>query len=71
MATTGHVSANADVCAGTGICQHIAAHLFHLGDDHTVSVISDRLESESDIEAGLDAMNSCPTGAIEVTTTSV
>lgn len=66
METTGHVSANLSVCAGTGMCEQVAENLFRLGADHKVSVLTDRLEAESDVEAALDAMNSYPTAAISV-----
>lgn len=57
------VKVNKDVCIGCGACEAIAPDVFQIGEEGTASVIgSVKEEIKSDV---MDALESCPTGAIE------
>lgn len=62
------VAVNKDVCIGCGACQQIAEGVFEIGDDGLAQVTESFKNKEipSDIEENVqDAIDSCPTGAIE------
>ncbi len=58
------VKVNKDVCIGCGACQAIEGDVFELGDDGLaqtkVEVVPE--DKENSVQ---DAIESCPTGAIE------
>ena len=64
-----------DTCIGCGACTVIADKIFQIGDDGLAEVVNP-IENEEDKimeiieeekENVIDASESCPTGAIEVT----
>lgn len=58
------VKVNKDQCIGCGACVAIAPEVFEFGDDGLSEVICDNV-SEQDIDSAKEAMESCPTSAIE------
>jgi len=62
------VVVNKDVCIGCGACQTIADGVFEIGDDGLAQVTEEFKNKEipnDKEEVVQDAMDSCPTGAIE------
>lgn len=58
---------NKDVCIGCGACTQIAEEVFTFGEDGLAEVKEDvKVIKEEDLESSLDAMESCPVGAISV-----
>ena len=53
-----------DKCIGCGACQAICSEVFEIDDDGLATVISDEI-SEEIKEDAIDAMEGCPTEAIE------
>ena len=58
------IRVNQDACFGCGACCAIAEELFDLNDEG-LSVAKVEEVSEEQKEACMDAIESCPTGAIE------
>ena len=55
------VSADRELCVGSGQCELLAPEVFEVDDDGAVQV----LQQEPDDEAAVrDAVSQCPTGAI-------
>lgn len=59
------VKVNRDACIGCGACAAICDSVFEI-DDEGISTIVDENVSEENQEEVQDAVDSCPTGAIEV-----
>ncbi len=55
---------NKDACIGCGACQAICPKVFEIGDDGLSTVICEEVKEE-ELDDLLDAIDSCPTGAIE------
>jgi ferredoxin len=60
-----HVKVNTEACIGCGSCQAIAPNVFEMGDDGYAIAKVEKVNSD-DKEEAIEAMESCPTGAIEV-----
>jgi len=58
------VKVNKDLCIGCGACQQISNNTFEIEDDYLAGVKVDSV-NEDDIEDVKDAIESCPTSAIE------
>ena len=58
------VKVNEDACIGCGACAAICDSVFEINDEGLSSVIVDTVE-DNDIDAVKEAIESCPTGAIE------
>lgn len=58
------VKVNKDACIGCGACEAICPNVFKIEDDGFSNVQVDTVEKE-DEESVRDAIDSCPTGAIE------
>ncbi len=58
------VKVNSDACIGCGACTAIAPEVFELNDEGLSTCIVDEVK-EDDIENAKEAIESCPTGAIE------
>ncbi|MBQ7136899.1 MAG: ferredoxin [Bacilli bacterium] len=56
---------NKDICIGCGACQAIAPDVFELEDDG-LAVCTQEVIEEDKKEETEEAMESCPTGAIEI-----
>ncbi len=59
------VKVNRDACIGCGACAAICDSVFEI-DDEGISTVVDENVSEENQEEIQDAVDSCPTGAIEV-----
>lgn len=59
------VKVNRDACIGCGACAAICDSVFEI-DDEGISTVVDETVSEENQEEVQDAVDSCPTGAIEV-----
>ena len=59
------VIVNRDACIGCGACAAICDSVFEI-DDEGISTVVDENVSEENQEEIQDAVDSCPTGAIEV-----
>lgn len=59
------VKVNRDACIGCGACAAICDSVFEI-DDEGISTVVDENVSEENQEKVQDAVDSCPTGAIEV-----
>lgn len=59
------VKVNRDACIGCGACAAICDSVFEI-DDEGISTVVDENVSEEKQEEVQDAVDSCPTGAIEV-----
>lgn len=59
------VKVNRDACIGCGACAAICDSVFEI-DDEGISTVVDETVSEENQEKVQDAVDSCPTGAIEV-----
>ena len=57
------VKVNSDACIGCGACEAIASSVFKLNDEGVSTVIKEKLNEEE--ESVMDAIDACPTGAIE------
>lgn len=55
---------NQDACIGCGACQAIAEELFEINDDG-LSEVKAEAKSDEVKEKAVEAIESCPTGAIE------
>ena len=58
------VKVNEDACIGCGACAAIAPEVFEINDEGLSTVIVDEVAQENEEEAN-DAIDSCPTSAIE------
>ena len=58
------VKVNRDNCIGCGACAAICSEVFEI-DDEGISVAKEEEVTEEDQQAVQDAIDSCPTGAIE------
>jgi ferredoxin len=67
MLMSATVEVDPDICLGSSMCQMRFGHLFTVGEDGLAVPIRPVLESQQDIDAAVDAMHGCPTGAITVT----
>ena len=66
-----------DTCIGCGACTAIASNIFEIGDDGLAEAVNPYVEGkeenkvkaipEEEKENVMDAADSCPVGAIEVT----
>ena len=59
------VKVNSDACIGCGSCQAIAPNVFIIGDNGYAEAKVKKV-SDEDKDDAIEAMESCPTGAIEV-----
>ncbi|MBR4618490.1 MAG: ferredoxin [Bacilli bacterium] len=60
------VNVNKDQCIGCGACAAIAPEVFEINDEGFSQVINNDQEvSEENIDSARDAIDSCPTSAIE------
>ena len=59
------VKVNRDACIGCGACAAICDSVFEI-DDEGISTVVDENVSEENQKEVQDAVDSCPTGAIEV-----
>lgn len=59
------VKVKRDACIGCGACAAICDSVFEI-DDEGISTVVDENVSEENQEEVQDAVDSCPTGAIEV-----
>ena len=55
---------NKDLCIGCGACQATAPNVFEIDDDGLAKVIVDKV-LDDDKEDAIDALEGCPTSAIE------
>ena len=55
---------NKDLCIGCGACQATAPNVFEIDDDGLAKVKVDNIE-DNDKEDAIDALEGCPTSAIE------
>ena len=58
------VKVNDDACIGCGACVAIAPEVFEINDEGLSSAINEEV-SEENRDAAHEAVESCPTGAIE------
>ena len=58
---------NKVMCVGCGSCCALASNVFDFGEEGYAEVIVDEI-SEEDMEAAMEAKDSCPVGAIEEVT---
>ena len=58
------VTVNRDQCIGCGACAALASTVFEIDDEGVSKVIVDEI-AEEDEESVQDAIDSCPTSAIE------
>ncbi len=58
------VKVNSDACIGCGACAAICDSVFEINDEGLSEVIVDTV-SDEDKDACIEAIESCPTGAIE------
>lgn len=58
------VKVNEDACIGCGACAAICGNVFEINDEGLSSVIVDTID-EADVDDAKEAIESCPTGAIE------
>ena len=58
------VKVNDDACIGCGACVAIAPEVFEINDDGLSQAIKENV-SEDDSDKAREAIESCPTGAIE------
>ena len=54
-----------DACIGCGACENIAPDYFELNEENISTVKQENVAPENKDDV-IDAMESCPTGAIEV-----
>ena len=58
------VTADRELCVGSGQCEMLAPDVFEVDDDGAVQLLQ---EEPGDSAAVRDAVSQCPTGAIAVT----
>lgn len=58
------VKVNEDACIGCGACAAICDEVFEINDEGLSSIKVDTV-SEADVDSAKEAIESCPTGAIE------
>lgn len=58
------VKVNSDACIGCGACTAIAPEVFEMNNEGLSTTIVDEV-SEDSIDNAKEAIESCPTGAIE------
>lgn len=58
------VKVNQDSCIGCGACQAICEDVFEIGNDG-LSVVKVDVVPEEKVDMAKEAIESCPTGAIE------
>lgn len=58
------VNVNSDACIGCGACAAIADEVFEINDEGLSEVKTDSID-DSEIDNVKEAIESCPTGAIE------
>ena len=56
---------NRDACIGCGACAALCENIFEI-DNEGISVVKKEEVQGEDIELARDAIESCPTGAIEL-----
>ena len=56
---------NRDACIGCGACAALCENIFEI-DNEGISVVKKEEVQGEDIELAKDAIESCPTGAIEL-----
>lgn len=54
-----------DKCIGCGACEAICEEVFKIGDEGLAEASKDEIKDEKIKESAIDAMEGCPTGAIE------
>lgn len=59
------VKVNRDACIGCGACAAICDSVFEIDDEGISTVVGENVSEENQEEIQ-DAVDSCPTGAIEV-----
>lgn len=59
------VKVNRDACIGCGACAAICDSVFEIDDEGISTVVDENVSEENQGEVQ-DAVDSCPTGAIEV-----
>lgn len=55
---------NKDLCIGCGACQAIVPEVFEIGDDGLAQAITEEINEDLKDDV-LDAVDGCPTSAIE------
>jgi len=60
------VRVDPDICLGSRMCEIRFGHLFKVLDEGLAVPVHEVLESQQEIDAAVDAMHGCPTGAIAV-----
>ena len=58
------VKVNQDACIGCGACMSMADNVFEMDDQGLSKAKVDKVP-EADVDAAKEALESCPTGAIE------
>lgn len=58
------VKVNEDACIGCGACTAIAPAIFDLNDEGLSTVVNENVSDEN-AEVAKEAIEACPTGAIE------
>ncbi len=59
------VKVNSDACIGCGACEAICSNVFEIKDDDMMSHVKVDEVAKEDEDSVRDAIESCPTGAIE------
>ena len=59
------IEINEDLCIGCGACQGCCDEVFNLSDDTGLAQANNDKINESNIDDVKDAIEGCPTGAIE------
>lgn len=59
------VKVNKEACIGCGACAAICDNVFQINDEGLSEVINEDVKND-DEQAVQDAVDSCPTGAIEI-----
>ncbi|MGY1781319.1 ferredoxin [Geodermatophilus sp. SYSU D01036] len=57
------VTADRELCVGSGQCELLAPDAFEVDDDGAVRVLQ---ETPDDADAARDAVQQCPTGALSI-----
>ncbi len=64
MSELPQVTIDRDLCIGSGTCEAMNPAVFQLGEDGIAFVVEG---AKADSQSLLDAVNSCPSGAIQLT----
>lgn len=59
------VKVNQEACIGCGACEAIASDLFKINDEGLSEAISPEVVGDEKVELAKEAIESCPTAAIE------